>query len=181
MNYANYDDSIVQARKVKIVGWPSDIAFASPSTIGNLKDMRTLHDGWLCSSIRWVRMSAPEVKAHADDLQRRRDEGQTIGKKRKRRSTKKKQPTTSEDTNNRAPELSDDQNNNVLSKHTGTAKRAKRSAKAQMAPKSRDLITDSDDDNQEEDATQSVVIAGGIDATAGKGRMMGLSAGLDAE
>jgi hypothetical protein len=68
MNCSNYEDAIVQGRKVKIIGWPADVAFSSPSTIGNLKDMRTLHDGWMAGSICWVRMSSADVKEHAEDL-----------------------------------------------------------------------------------------------------------------
>jgi hypothetical protein len=45
MNYTNYEDGIIQGCKAKIVGWPASVNFASPSSIGNLKDMRTLHDG----------------------------------------------------------------------------------------------------------------------------------------
>jgi hypothetical protein len=84
----------MQARKVKIIGWPASINFTSPSTISIVKDMCTLHDGWLSGSIRWVRMNSTEVKAHAEDLQWRREDGQTIGKKHKQR-THKKWPATS--------------------------------------------------------------------------------------
>jgi hypothetical protein len=75
MNYTNYEDSIVQGRKVKIIGWPANITFASLSTIGNIKDMITLHDGWLAGIIRWVKLTNTEVKVHAADLrlERRRD------------------------------------------------------------------------------------------------------------
>ena len=79
----------MQGRKCKILGWPNNVPFASPSTIGNLKDMRSLHDGWMTGSIRWVRMSNADVKAHAEDLEERRAAGETVGRKRKRRSSKK--------------------------------------------------------------------------------------------
>ena len=78
MNYTNYEDTIMQGRKCKILGWPDNIPFTSPSTIGNLKDMRTLHDGWMSGSIRWVRMSNADVKAHAEDLEERRAAGETV-------------------------------------------------------------------------------------------------------
>ena len=88
MNYLNYEDAIMQGRKCKIISWPHLLPFASPSTIGNLKDMCTLYDGWMMGSIRWVRVSNAKVKAHAEDLEMCRAEGETIGKKHKRRSNK---------------------------------------------------------------------------------------------
>jgi len=122
MNYSNYNDAIVQGRKVKIIGWPADVAFNSPSTIGNLKDMCTLHDGWMAGSIRWVRMSTADVKEHADDLERHRAEGQTIGKKRKRRTTKQKAkqnaPTDSDDKSS----VHRDKENDAPSKPTAVTK-----------------------------------------------------------
>jgi hypothetical protein len=71
MNYDNFEDSIMQGRKCKIIGWPVNVPFASSSSIGNLKDMCMLHDGWMTGSTRWVRMSAAEVRAHTEDLTER--------------------------------------------------------------------------------------------------------------
>ena len=124
MNYANYDDAIVQGRKVKIIGWPASVAFTSPSAIGNLKDMRTLHDGWMTGTTRWVRLVAEEVKEHAEDLERRRDEGEIVGKKCKRRSAKKKVSAPSNDTDGESP-VHTNKENNVLEKPTKATKRAK--------------------------------------------------------
>lgn len=172
MNYANYEDSIVQGRRVKIVGWPSNVAFASPSSIGNLKDMRTLHDGWLAGSIRWIRMTSADVKEHAQDLQRRRDEGETIGKKRKQRSTKtKKKGPTSNRSDDESSDGDGNKENNTPTTSTMSkrAKRAKQTPKLQMAPKSKAVISDS-----EEDMDGGVVNEGG--ASAGQIRMLGDSA-----
>ena len=33
MNYANYKDSIMQSQKCKIIGYPSDVPFVSPSLL----------------------------------------------------------------------------------------------------------------------------------------------------
>jgi hypothetical protein len=157
MNYTNYEDNIVQGRKVRIIGWPTSIAFASPSTIGNLKDMRTLHDGWMVGSIRWVRMSSADVKEHAEDLQQRRDEGQTIGKKRKRRSAGKKEktPTTSKCRDDDSSVCSDNGENTApapkSSRQTRGAQRAKRTPKLRMPPTSKTMISDSDEGEGEED------------------------------
>lgn len=151
MNYANYEESIVQARKVRIIGWPNNISFASPSTIGNLKDMTVLHDGWLAGSIRWVRMTAVEVKEHTVNLEQRRAEGEVIGKKRKRQSTvaKKNGQTTSK---GKDGDLSDhnDKENDGPSKSTKTTKRTKRAPTSQMAPKSKVILTDTEDEMEHE-------------------------------
>lgn len=153
MNYANYEDTIVQGRKVKITGWPTSVTFASPSTIGNLKDMRTLHDGWMAGTIRWVRMTSAEVQAHAEDLQERRDEGQIVGKKCKRRTTKKR-PTTSTRCDDDSSVSSEDDENTPLAprpaKRTRGAQRATRARKSQMPPTSKAIITDSGEDEEEE-------------------------------
>jgi hypothetical protein len=170
MNYANYEDSIMQTRKVKIVGWPASICFASPSTISTVKDMRTLHDGWLSGSIRWVRMNSTEVKAHAEDLQRRCEDGQTIGKKRKRRTHKKRPATSNSSDDESSPD--GDKENNAPSTSMKTTRRAKRTPKSQMAPKSKAVITDPSSDEQQ-DGTEGVVTAGG----SGQGGMMGRDAG----
>jgi hypothetical protein len=149
MNYSNYEDIIMQGRKVKIIGWPASVAFASPSTIGNLKDMRTLHDGWMAGTIRWIRMTTVEVKEHAADLERRRDEGEMIGKKRKRRTQKKRKPKTSKRSDDDdESSIHSEVENNPPSKSTKTPKRSKRTHLAQMPPKSREVISDSDEGDE---------------------------------
>jgi hypothetical protein len=148
MNYTNYKDSIVQGHRVKIIGWPATIPFASPSTISNLNDMRTLHNGWMSGSIRWVRMSTAEIKEHAQDLEQHHDEGQTIGKKHKRWTTKKKVPLASNDID------AENQANKEISaalKSPKAAKRAKRTRNSRMPPKSKDVITNSDSQEDEDD------------------------------
>ena len=150
MNYTNYEDGIIQGRKAKIVGWPASVNFASPSTIGNLKDMRTLHDRWMTGTIRWIRMSAADVKEHAADLQQHRDAGEVIGKPHKQQSTagqKRKRPA-SPDSDNESSE-STGKEKKVSSKPTKViVKRVKRKLKSQISLKSKDLITDSDSDSE---------------------------------
>jgi hypothetical protein len=169
MNYNNYEDSIVQGRKVKIISWPADIPFTSPSSIGNLKDMcGTLHDGWLAAAILWVRMSNVDVKEHAEDLQCCRDEGETVGKKRKRHSTagqkKKKQPCgNAEDELSRANDKEDDM---PLTKPT---KRAKRTPKSQMAPKSMEMVSDSDSETEGEGGDGNTVAV--VSGSTGTGKL----------
>ena len=154
MNYANYENTIVQGRKVRIIGWPVSVAFASPSSVGNMKDMRMLHDGWMAGSIRWVRMSSADVKAHAQDMQERRDEGQIIGKKRKRRSANKKtKPTTSKHHDDDSSVCNDDDKTTPSApksaKWARGTQRAKRTPKSQLPPASKAMISDSDEEDDE--------------------------------
>jgi hypothetical protein len=145
MNYENFEDTIMQGRRCKIVGWPHKIPFASPSTIGNLKDMRILHDGWMTGSIRWVRMTTSEVKEHAEDLAKRREAGETVGKKRKRRSSNKKR--TAKSSKDSDKEAADDNEskpeNDVQTKPKKAPKRARRTLTSQMPPKSKEIISES--------------------------------------
>jgi len=152
MNYANYEDAIVQGRKVRIIGWPTSVTFASPSTIGNLKDMCTLHDGLLTGSIRWVRMSSADVKAHAEDLQERQDEGEIIGKKRKRWSAKEKNKTIKHC--NDDPRVRNNDAETPLApksaKRARGTQRAKCTPKLQMPSMSKAMISDSEEEEEEE-------------------------------
>lgn len=135
MNYENYEDAIMQGRRVKLVGYPFQPTLRSPSSIGNIKDMCTLHDGWMTGSIRWVRMTNDEVKLHAVDLEQRRAAGETVGKKRKRRSPNKKSKSK------RAKDA--DESETEVPEPKKPAKRAKRTLKSQIAPKSKAAISDS--------------------------------------
>lgn len=140
MNYANYEDAIVQGRKVMIVGWPEKVPFASPSTIGNLAEMRILNDAWLSGTARWIRMSKDQVKVHANGLEGRREGGEVVGKKRKQRldAGTKRGPKKTKITN---PD--DDKENDV---DTGPPQKKKTPrSKAQTAPPNkRDVEIDGD-------------------------------------
>ena len=71
MNYANYEDTIIQGHNVMIVGWPEKVPFTSPSTIGNLAEMCILNDAWMSGTACWIRMSNEQIKTHAKDLEDR--------------------------------------------------------------------------------------------------------------
>lgn len=128
MNYENYETSLVIGRKVMIVGWPASVPFASPSKIGNIGDMRTLHDAWLTGATRWQRMSKAAVKEHAADMEAREATGDFVQKKRKRRSdagTKKPKAAVIVDSDENAAEVE------VPPKKKSKAKKL---AKTQMPP-----------------------------------------------
>lgn len=97
MNYVNYDDAIVNARHVMLKGWPKGVKFANPSDIAVIKDLRTLRDDLKSGKCFWYKATAREVEKHMDEVQRRRDLGETIGKPRKKRGPNKRKKATPED------------------------------------------------------------------------------------
>lgn len=90
MTYSNYEDSIMQGWRCKIVGYLPQVPFISPSLITSLPKMCVLHDGWMDSSICWVWMTTVEVKEHAADLVKHCEGGEIVSKKRKMWVMKKK-------------------------------------------------------------------------------------------
>ncbi|KAH7905210.1 hypothetical protein BJ138DRAFT_1018023 [Hygrophoropsis aurantiaca] len=58
MNYDNYDTAIVKNLHVKLVGWPKEVPFSSPSKIYTVGDMRTLRDALKYGDCHWVTLSA---------------------------------------------------------------------------------------------------------------------------
>lgn len=79
MSYINYDE-LVSTRKVRIVNWPK-VLFVNPSEIGNLPQMRTLHDAWTCGAARWVKLSAVEVITYNEELIQNLESGAVPAKK----------------------------------------------------------------------------------------------------
>jgi hypothetical protein len=90
MNYVNYDMQIVQRRHVKLIGWPANIMFIPPSILTSVDDVRLLLHVLRTKKCRWVQLSDDEVVEHMEDLQRRMDAGEVVGRKRKIRSDKGK-------------------------------------------------------------------------------------------
>lgn len=85
MNYANYDEKIVLLHEVRLDGWPLE-RFCSPADVVNLTDMRKLRNALRSGVCRWKRLSAAELKAHAESIERRRESGKVVGRSRKKRS-----------------------------------------------------------------------------------------------
>ena len=73
MNYTNFDTSIVQAYRCKIIGWVGK--FVNPSEIGTIEQLRTLRDVWASGSARWVRLSPTQVKAHMAEVNEQIERG----------------------------------------------------------------------------------------------------------
>jgi hypothetical protein len=134
MSYANYDTAIVQAHKCKINGWCGK--FVNPSEIGTIDGLRTLRDAWATGSAHWVRLTPSQVKAHMAEVEEEMQRGEVVAKVRKRRSD----AGTSRGGKRKA---SDKEN-------LQRAAKAKR-ARTQLAPKSKPIISESDDDSGEND------------------------------
>ncbi|KAH7918001.1 hypothetical protein BV22DRAFT_1025317, partial [Leucogyrophana mollusca] len=90
MNYDNYETKIMQNLKVKLVGWPSDVPFTSPSKINTVTEVRKLRDALKDGTCHWVAMSAADIEEHAKSLATRLAEGVTVGKARAPRADRGK-------------------------------------------------------------------------------------------
>ncbi|KAG6875240.1 hypothetical protein C0993_010169 [Termitomyces sp. T159_Od127] len=88
MNYMNYDTMIVEKYHVHLVGWPSRIAFGSPSKISTMDNIRLLHSVLKDGECKWMFLTAEERKAHDWKLAEARRQGTLAGKKRKERLDK---------------------------------------------------------------------------------------------
>jgi hypothetical protein len=96
MNYVNYHFNIIKTYHCRLVGWDKDIRFANPSEIGVLKDLRKLRDDLKDGRTYWTTMTKAEVDAHMADIEKRRQEGEVIGKVRKQRTSNKRKATNKE-------------------------------------------------------------------------------------
>ena len=87
MNYANYEKSVIERYKVKLVGWTYH-QFVNPGEISTVEDARKLRDALKCGACRWVRLTRQEAADHSADIENRRAQGEEIGRARKQRSDK---------------------------------------------------------------------------------------------
>jgi hypothetical protein len=129
MSYANYDTAVVQAYKCKIIGWCGK--FVNPSEIGTIDELRTLRDAWACGSAHWVRLTPSQVNAHMAEVEEKMQRGEVVAKVRKRRSD----AGTSRGGKRKA-------GNKENLQRVAKVKRAR----TQLAPKSKAVISESDDD-----------------------------------
>lgn len=144
MNYVNYHNSIVEARRAKLVGWPKGIKFANPSDIGILKDLRILRDDLRSGKCFWKKLSAVEVDEHMAEIEERREQGEIVGKPRKKRVSKKRKRATSpeSDQENEDPEPA------RKAKRTGKSKKTAGNSRAK-APRSVEFIDSSEEEEED--------------------------------
>ena len=57
MSYANYDNAIRTDLKVQLRGWLIGIKFATPSSIGTMGEIKTLHEALKTGECTWVAMN----------------------------------------------------------------------------------------------------------------------------
>jgi hypothetical protein len=140
MNYTNYETSIVQQYNVRLVRWPKTVKFVNPLQIGTVLKICTLRDDLNSGACHWVKLSKSQLAAHIADIEARRDQGETIGKKRKKwsdagTSHKRKRPSA-------------DQENERPSRRSKNL--SKKKADSQHVRKSIAIIDSSDDEDKDE-------------------------------
>jgi hypothetical protein len=129
MNYPNYDSKVVDRYQTKLVGWTYQ-EFKSPFDIHTI-DVRILLEALKCGRCCWVRMTKSDMNNHRDEVNNRREAGETVGKARQPRSDKglkrprKKAPGAGEGTGDDGGEMPP----------------AKKQKKAGTAPKPRTTTT----------------------------------------
>ncbi|KAI0052972.1 hypothetical protein FA95DRAFT_1568927 [Auriscalpium vulgare] len=94
MNYDDYDNVIVAARRVMLVGWPAEIPFCKPGALSRVDELRTLRDAVQTGACKWVRLTNRQVTEHLKSQKAkgtapekrprkvRSDKGTTKGRKR---------------------------------------------------------------------------------------------------
>ncbi|KAH7917661.1 hypothetical protein BV22DRAFT_976618, partial [Leucogyrophana mollusca] len=90
MNYDNYEITIMKNLGIKLVGWPADVRFMSPSKICTVMEIRALRDALKDGSCHWVTMTPSEIEEHKKSIETRRTAGEKVGKPRAPRGDKGK-------------------------------------------------------------------------------------------
>ena len=60
MNYNNYNTTIVETYRVKLVGWPTSMPFTNPSNIGTIGEIHKLQDALKSGECHWKKLSKGE-------------------------------------------------------------------------------------------------------------------------
>ncbi|KAI5985939.1 hypothetical protein EDD15DRAFT_2175393 [Pisolithus albus] len=128
LRFANFEQ-IKYKFGISYEGWPDGIPFSSPYKIQTVDEIRRLRDAIRDDSFRWVKMTATQHHEYRKQVDARREAGETVGVPRQGRSDKGKKRKALNDEN--APQAS---------------KKTRRS-RAQTTPKSREIITTSDEES----------------------------------
>jgi hypothetical protein len=168
MSYVNYERDIVTRYKIKLIGWPPAVKFASPSEIGTVDDIRLLRQALIVGDCKWMVQTRRQQQAHLEALAARVAAGEVIGKKRKQRSDKGKTRKKSSRKGGKAGEKHGDEDmdtenediaqKNVEKHRQPPRKKRKTAAAERMLPfaariafKSHEFIDESEDDSEGED------------------------------
>lgn len=90
MNYVNYDKSIVQKYRVKIVRWPENVKFTNPASLTSMDELRQLRQALRTHDCHWVKITEREVRLHMESIKEREAGGESVSRKWKQRSDKGK-------------------------------------------------------------------------------------------
>lgn len=166
MNYDNYATVIVQQHHVKLVGWSPQVPFQNPSNIGSSSDLRIIWASLQSGTCKWVRLTRDEVKEFAAEQEKLAAAGGNEKKGRKKRKDAGKQCKRATDSERNdgdqepgdvgmPPALPTKRRKRVDGGGTHKKKatsNAKATAIARSLPlKSRELISDSSDNEHSDD------------------------------
>ena len=90
MNYVNYDKSIVQKYRVKIVRWPENVKFTNPASLASMDELRQLRQALRTHDCHWVKITEREVRLHMESIKEWEAGGESVSRKWKQRSDKGK-------------------------------------------------------------------------------------------
>ncbi len=88
MNYQNYEKSIVIHYGVKLIRWPEQIPFRTPSDIRTVPQLRLLRHVLQTTVCQWTRLDETEMEELTESILSREGNGEIVGKKRKEWSDK---------------------------------------------------------------------------------------------
>ena len=156
MNYPNYDSKVVEWYQTKLIGWTYH-EFKSPFDIHVIDDVCILLEALQCGRCCWVRMTKSNLNLHRNEMNKRREAGETVGKPRQPRSDKgikrprKKAPGAGEGSgDDEAPPAKKQKTVKAVPKpRTATTKKAPKKPKKNQLPPTRPISnefigTDSD-------------------------------------
>ncbi|KAI5992242.1 hypothetical protein EDD15DRAFT_2168562 [Pisolithus albus] len=128
LRFANFEQ-IKYKFGIDYEGWPDGIPFSSPYKIQTIDEICRLRDAIRENTFQWVKMTSSQHREYCKQVDARREAGETVSVPRQGRSDKGKK--------RKAP---NDENTLHASKKT-------RRNRAQTTPKSREIITTSDEES----------------------------------
>ncbi|KAL0058011.1 hypothetical protein AAF712_015330 [Marasmius tenuissimus] len=162
MEYKHYEVRLVKVHGVKLVNWPADIPFDSPSNIRNDDQAHTIYDLVRSGTIRWEKLSKSARAREVERIDRQIQEGKLQPPTRAERSDKggthKKRARDSD-----AVEAEDNSHDTPppLSKRAKQSSQKPRVQKRKTAPtpapKSREFV-ESDSEEENRDTTERATV-----------------------
>ncbi|KAK1223598.1 hypothetical protein PQX77_013527 [Marasmius sp. AFHP31] len=159
MEYKYYEVNIVRVHGVKLVNWPADIPFDSPSNIKSAEQARTIYDLVRSATIRWEKLNKSARAKEVERIDRQIREGVLHPPTRSTRSDKggthKKRQRDSDGDNNGAVNGDDNNDNDTPPPPTKRPRKSAKNSGARKAkatptpaPKSAEFIEQSDSEEE---------------------------------